>query len=85
MWDLIVSVPDHCLSFYFTIPVYLLYHNLEANVLKCDKFPFTFYPYNKIMMKTTDKTKHWTKPRNFGEGKIFKKLLQHYMIDYIVL
>ena len=20
MWDLIVSVPDHCLSFYFTLP-----------------------------------------------------------------
>ena len=20
MWDLIVSVPDHCLSFYFAIP-----------------------------------------------------------------
>ena len=36
-------------------------------------------------MKTTDQTKHWTKPCNFGEGKIFKKLLQHYVIDYIVL
>ena len=22
MWDLIVSVPDHCLSFYFTLNVY---------------------------------------------------------------
>ena len=36
-------------------------------------------------MKTTDQTKHWTKTCNFGEGKIFKKLLQHYVIDYIVL
>ena len=35
IWDLIVSVPDHCLSFYFTIiPVHLLYHYFEANVLK---------------------------------------------------
>ena len=24
MWDLIVSVPDHCLSFYFTIFVIIL-------------------------------------------------------------
>ena len=22
MWDLIVSVPDHCLSFYFSIEIY---------------------------------------------------------------
>ena len=22
MWDLIVSVPDHCLSFYFLVPKY---------------------------------------------------------------
>ena len=65
--------------------VYLLYHLLEANVLKGDQFPFTFYPYNKIMIKTTDQTKQWTKQYNFGEGKIFKKLLQHYVIDYIVL
>ena len=36
---------------------YLLYHHLEANVLKGDQFPFTFYPYNKIMLKTTDQTK----------------------------
>ena len=40
-----------------TIPVYLLYHHLEASVLKCDQFPFTFYPYNKIMIMTTDQTK----------------------------
>ena len=36
---------------------YLLYHHLEANVLKGDQFPFTFYPYNEIMIKTTDQTK----------------------------
>ena len=24
MWDLIVSVPDHCLSFYFSLFVYSL-------------------------------------------------------------
>ena len=80
-----MSVPDHCLSFYSTIPMYLLYHHLEANVLKGGQFPFIFYPYNKIMIKTTDQIKQWTKPPNFGEGKIFKKLLQHYAIDCIVL
>ena len=37
------------------------------------------------MIKTTDQTKQQTKPFNFGEEKIFKKLLQHYVIDYIVL
>ena len=26
MWDLIVSVPDHCLSFYFSICVERLFH-----------------------------------------------------------
>ena len=26
MWDLIVSVPDHCLSFYFLI--YFLFHSI---------------------------------------------------------
>ena len=29
----------------------------EANVLKYDYLPFTFYPYNKITKKTIDKTK----------------------------
>ena len=24
MWDLIVSVPDHCLSFYFSLCLYML-------------------------------------------------------------
>ena len=37
MWDLIVSVPDHCLSFYFTRPKsrkvdgnYLYYFHVEV-------------------------------------------------------
>ena len=25
MWDLIVSVPDHCLSFYFILSIYVTY------------------------------------------------------------
>ena len=37
------------------------------------------------MIKTTDQTKQYTKPRNFGEGKVFKKMLQHYVMDYVVL
>ena len=27
MWDLIVSVPDHCLSFYFTTNIFQLINN----------------------------------------------------------
>ena len=30
MWDLIVSFPDHCLSFYFD--VFLLFDDLSLNV-----------------------------------------------------
>ena len=37
-------------------------------MVKGDQFPFTFYPYDKIMIKTTDQTKQQTKPCNFGEG-----------------
>ena len=65
--------------------MHLLYHHVEANMLKGGQFSFIFYPYNKIMIKTTDQTKQWPKPPDFGESKIIKKLLQHYVIDYIVL
>ena len=32
MWDLIVSVPDHCFSFYFDLYVYATYnrHSYES-------------------------------------------------------
>ena len=29
MWDLIVSVPDHCLSFYFSLTMAFLCTNLD--------------------------------------------------------
>ena len=29
MWDLIVSVPDHCLSFYFELTAYLKFTKLQ--------------------------------------------------------
>ena len=29
MWDLIVSVPDHCLSFYFESTAYLKFANFQ--------------------------------------------------------
>ena len=34
MWDLIVSVPDHCLSFYFENIVILRKHELEPPFLR---------------------------------------------------
>ena len=34
MWDLIVSVPDHCLSFYFTLKIKLCFV-LLVKILNC--------------------------------------------------
>ena len=35
MWDLIVSVPDHCLSFYFTsVHAHLIIHTIEEEFYK---------------------------------------------------
>ena len=31
IWDLVVSVPDHCLSFYFTYPGCLFHHQIPYN------------------------------------------------------
>ena len=31
MWDLIVSVPDHCLSFYFTLSIRITDVSLDYN------------------------------------------------------
>ena len=43
MWDLIVSVPDHCLSFYFvsneiTVHLYILCLNVNYGSLRCIDF-----------------------------------------------
>ena len=34
MWDLIVSVPDHCLSFYFSVIAPLLFNLFIADIYK---------------------------------------------------
>ena len=34
MWDLIVSVPDHCLSFYFTITIKTVTQIVDENIKK---------------------------------------------------
>ena len=37
MWDLIVSVPDHCLSFYFSIIIMLTGHSVGPwSQTECD-------------------------------------------------
>ena len=38
MWDLIVSVPDHCLSFYFTMDA-LSSQNLSIKLCKIQTVP----------------------------------------------
>ena len=38
MWDLIVSVPDHCLSFYFSIKPSLLFSNFGCCISKGSPF-----------------------------------------------
>ena len=39
MWDLIVSVPDHCLSFYFT------FHSFEARIFTPEKINQDLYSF----------------------------------------
>ena len=52
MRDLIVSVPDHCLSFYFTLQVYLQVldkqgkNNMDDNVSPC------FNPIEEVRITT---------------------------------
>ena len=43
MWDLIVSVPDHCLSFYFKYPVVYAIDRTKAVVLVLFLFFFCGY------------------------------------------
>ena len=38
MWDLIVSVPDHCLSFYFSISFVFLFVGIFLLFLLCLSF-----------------------------------------------
>ena len=42
MWNLIVSVPDHCLSFYFKSLIKFLFVFFEYKCIK--SILFTFYP-----------------------------------------
>ena len=42
MWDLIVSVPDHCLSFYFTNPS--VFHYLRYNVASLKVYFLVYIP-----------------------------------------
>ena len=37
MWDLIVSVPDHCLSFYFALSLFTFVYNC-IKILKLETF-----------------------------------------------
>ena len=52
MWDLIASVPDHCLSFYFTelshAVITLGCVNIYANYLSDGLCPYDFCPCHKI-------------------------------------
>ena len=44
MWDLIVSVPDHCLSFYFSNQCFTLWHEKS----KLLKFTFSSTEIEKV-------------------------------------
>ena len=49
MWDLIVSVPDHCLSFYF--PLEPVGENSAASGLNAYNFQTTLIQYGSIYTK----------------------------------
>ena len=47
MWDLIVSVPDHCLSFYFIQCIF------QNNTSRCNSEPENSENVFKIQLKNT--------------------------------
>ena len=54
MWDLIVSVSDHCLSFYFTYMLSLLMH--VHNLINIHQLIHKILSINKILTLTLSKT-----------------------------
>ena len=53
MWDLIVSVPDHCLSFYFNYHTHVLYTILNPNYTLPKPCPFIItYPIHHPTLGT---------------------------------
>ena len=48
MWDLIVSVPDHCLSFYFQYILFMLYLQQDEDRIK-------LHVLNAYFLQTLDK------------------------------
>ena len=53
MWDLIVSVPDHCLSFYFVLCEHP-YSFVSYNILK---LYLSFLELGKVLIKKKKKKK----------------------------
>ena len=45
MWDLIISVPDHCLSFYFSIFTRVSKNNNRYEIWKTSRFARVFCLY----------------------------------------
>ena len=45
MWDLIVSIPDHCFSFYFA-------HNVIIKIRKSDKWQYRFAYHAVVIGKS---------------------------------
>ena len=51
MWDLIVSVPDHCLSFYFESTTYLKFAKLQCFLWL--SFPGDYRVTNEALLAET--------------------------------
>ena len=51
MWDLIVSVPDHCLSFYFAIYDITFFLRMRSFLLKERTFVFLFAIFHPCLVK----------------------------------
>ena len=60
MWDLIASVPDHCLSFYFTIDRQTVIYNSTIHALELILFDSNTQETIKKQLYPSDSFRHCT-------------------------
>ena len=75
MWDLIVSVPDHCLSFYFVTIGFDVFKNVVIRTLLLDRqiFQSHFLKEKKEKNNNNKKSKKKKKKQNKNNNNNNKK------------